>query len=59
MSSTQIVKPDGGNCGFNDATVPSPAIYRRELRHYSEYHSGRLVRTWDATVDVFIECQHV
>lgn len=59
MSSTQIVKPDGGRCGFNDAGVPAPAIYRRELRHYSEYHDGKLLRIWDATEDHFVECQHV
>jgi len=56
LSVTEIMKPCPGLCGYNDLGVPIMGIYRRELREYSEYQKGKLIRKWQKKVDVFVKC---
>jgi hypothetical protein len=59
ISSSQITKPDAGRCGFNDLSIPNSATYTREVRQYTQYANGTVVRTWTETVDTFLACDNV
>ena len=59
VSRTEILKPDGVRCGFNDLSAPNPAIFMSEDREYSEFKDCKLVRTWHKTVDVFDHCKEI
>jgi len=56
VTSTQVEKADAVRCGMNDASAPNMGIFRAELRQYTEYKDGKVVRTWRDTVDVFDHC---
>jgi hypothetical protein len=56
LRSREVIQPCGEFCGDHGFRRPNDGLYRVETRLYSEWLRGRLVRTWTAKVDVFVEC---
>ncbi len=59
LYSTEVVKPDLGNCGFNDIALPNPGVYNRETRQYETYVGGKLISREVKDVDTFVRCQAI
>lgn len=47
------------SCGFNDLGVPNGAVFSIEVRRYSEYAAGQLIRTWEEDHESFLRCSEV
>jgi hypothetical protein len=58
VSSSEITKAAGAECGFNKLAAPNPGIYLREVRNYKQYKDGKLIRTWQETKDKWVRCHH-
>jgi len=59
LYSLEVLKPDAGNCGFNDLSVPNGGIYKRETRQYETYANGKLISREVKDVDTFLRCQSI
>jgi hypothetical protein len=56
VSSKEVTKADSADCGFNDVSAPKQGVFNEELREYTEFKDGKVVRTWRQTEDVFLRC---
>ena len=56
VSTSQVTRANAARCGYNDLSMPNMAVYTRELREYTQYSNGRVVRTWRETAEVFDRC---
>ena len=56
LRSHEEIRPCGDLCGYRSYGRPRDGIYRVEMRLYSEFHRGRVVRTWVERSDIFVDC---
>lgn len=55
-STREVTRMDGGRCGYHDLSLPNGAVFRVETRVYREFKEGKLLRTWQATAELFVRC---
>jgi hypothetical protein len=56
VTSTSEVTRMDPSCGYNDSGAANGATYTVETRHYTTYANGKLVNSWDDTVETFKAC---
>ncbi len=55
LYTTQVHKP-AFECGFNDVGLLNSGTFDVEVRQYSEYAQGSLLRQWTESVETFVAC---